>query len=118
MATMLAKLPEDRFQTPLDLSAALTSCIEQMGLTPPAAALPAYIGGWSPPRTWWRRHAPWIVPFGLLAAFGVVLGIVWRRQAEEPSFPELKHPLVLQSDAADNGRGSGGDSGGREGATR
>jgi serine/threonine-protein kinase len=118
MATMLAKLPEDRFQTPLDLSAALTSCIEQMGLTPPAAALPAYIGSWSPPRTWWRRHAPWIVPFGLLAAFGVVLGIVWRRQAEEPSFPELKHPLVLQSDAADNGRGSGGDSGGREGATR
>ena len=31
LATMLAKRPEERFQTPLDLSAALTSCIEQLG---------------------------------------------------------------------------------------
>src|SRR3954471_7272471 len=85
LATMLAKEPEQRFQTPLDLSVALTSCIKQLGLTPPAVALPAYIGTWSPPATWWRFHAPWIVPFGLLAAIGVVLGIVWRRQAEEPS---------------------------------
>ena len=74
IATMLAKRPEERFQTPLDLSAALTSCIEQLGLTPPAAALPAYIGQWSPPTAWWRRHAPWIVPFALLARYRADLG--------------------------------------------
>ena len=44
LATMLAKRPEDRFQTPMELSAAFTSCIEQLGLTPPAAALPVYLG--------------------------------------------------------------------------
>ena len=44
IATMLAKQPDERFQTPLDLSAALTSCVEQLGLAPPAAALPAYMG--------------------------------------------------------------------------
>src|SRR5919206_283888 len=41
LATMLAKRPEDRFQTPVELSAALTRCLEQLGLSPPIAALPA-----------------------------------------------------------------------------
>ena len=63
IATMLAKQPDERFQTPLDLSAALTSCVEQLGLAPPPAALPAYMGTWSPPTQFWRRHAPWILPF-------------------------------------------------------
>jgi hypothetical protein len=99
LATMLAKEPEQRFQTPLDLSAALTSCIEQLGLTPPAVALPAYFGNWSPPATWWRFHAPWIVPFALLAMIVLILGVVWHREAEEPSFPKFQHPQVLRSEA-------------------
>ncbi len=118
MATMLAKRPEDRFQTPLDLSAALTSCIEQLGLTPPAAALPAYIGSWSPATTWWRRHAPWMIPFVLLGIIVLILGIVWRREAEEPHFPELQHPQVLRSDAADSATDSVGDSGTSPGSGR
>jgi hypothetical protein len=118
IATMLAKRPEDRFQTPLDLSAALTSCIEQLGLTPPAAALPGYIGAWSPPTRWWRRHVPWIVPFALLGVIVLILAIVWRRGAEEPVFPELQHPVVLRSDAADNGLGSAADSGSAVGSER
>jgi serine/threonine-protein kinase len=98
LATMLAKQPEQRFQTPLDLSAALTSCIEQLGLTPPAAALPAYIGTWTPPSTWWRVHAPWVVPFSLLAVIVMILGFVWHRDAEAPAFPELQNPVVLRSE--------------------
>src|SRR3954453_3770575 len=66
VATMLAKNPEERFQTPLDLAAALTSCVEQLGLAPPAAALPAYLGTWSPPKSFWRHHAPWMIPAALL----------------------------------------------------
>jgi serine/threonine-protein kinase len=118
IATMLAKRQEERFQTPLDLSAALTSCIEQLGLTPPAAALPAYIGSWSPPTTWWRRHAPWIVPFALLGIIVLILGIVWRWEAEEPSFPELQHPQVLRGDAVDSGVNPTGDLEERAGARR
>src|SRR4029079_9496056 len=46
ISTMLAKQPDERFQTPLDLAAALTSCVEQLGLAPPAAALTGYLGTW------------------------------------------------------------------------
>jgi serine/threonine protein kinase len=98
LATMLAKRPEERFQTPLDLSAALTSCIEQLGLTPPAAALPAYIGTWSPPSSWWRVHAPWVVPFSLLAIVVLVLGIVWHREAGNVEFPAVEPRPVIRSD--------------------
>ncbi|HEX4413055.1 MAG TPA: serine/threonine-protein kinase [Lacipirellulaceae bacterium] len=107
LATMLAKQPEHRFQTPLDLSAALTTCIEQLGLTPPAAALPAYIGAWSPPSTWWRVHAPWIVPFSLLAIIVLILGIVWHRDADAPSFPELQHPIEIRNDSPVESSGTG-----------
>jgi hypothetical protein len=94
---MLATRPEGRFQTPLELSAALTSCVEQLGLTPPAAALPVYMGMWAPRGPWWRRHAPWIVPFACLAAAVLSLAIIWKREATEPAFPELRWPQQLQS---------------------
>jgi len=98
LATMLAKRPEDRFQTPLDLTAALTSCIEQLGLTPPPAALPTYMGTWSPPTQWWRQHLPWLVPFAFLAIIVLILAIVWHRDATEPAFPELQIPTSLKSE--------------------
>ena len=47
LATMLAKRPEDRFQTPADLSAALASCTDQLGLAPVQVALPAYWSNWT-----------------------------------------------------------------------
>jgi serine/threonine-protein kinase len=99
LATMLAKRPEDRFQTPFELSAALTSCIEQLGLAPPAAALPVYLGTapWSPPGHRWRRHAPWLIPFACLAATVLALAIFWRQEATEPAFPALRSPQSTQS---------------------
>jgi hypothetical protein len=100
IATMLAKQPDERFQTPLDLTAALTSCVERLGLTPPAAALPAYIGTWSPPTQFWRRHAPWMIPAALLLLIVLVLGIVWHGQASPPAFQdqELRIPASLKQD--------------------
>jgi eukaryotic-like serine/threonine-protein kinase len=100
LSAMLAKRPEERFQTPVELSAALTGCIEQLGLTPPQVALPAYMGTWTPPNQFWRRHAAWLIPAALLVAIVTVLGIVWHRQAAEPAFPELRIPPTLQSEGA------------------
>jgi hypothetical protein len=100
LSAMLAKRPEERFQTPVELSAALTGCIEQLGLTPPPVALPAYMGTWTPPNQFWRRHAAWLIPAVLLVAIVTVLGIVWHRQAAEPAFPELRIPATLQSEGA------------------
>src|SRR5260370_33614506 len=54
IATMLAKQPDERSQTPLDLTAALTSCVERLGLTPPAGRLSTYIGTWSPTTAFWQ----------------------------------------------------------------
>jgi serine/threonine-protein kinase len=99
ISTMLAKQPDNRFQTPLDLTVALTNCVEQLGLAPPAAALPTYMGTWSPPTQFWRRHAAWLVPAVLLLLIVLALGIVWRQQTVTPEFPELQIPASLKADA-------------------
>jgi serine/threonine protein kinase len=96
ISTMLAKRPEERFQTPVELSVALTGCIEQLGLTPPSVALPSYMGTWIPPTQFWRRHAPWLIPAALLLAIVLVLGIVWRRETSTPDFPKLQVPASLK----------------------
>jgi serine/threonine-protein kinase len=100
LSKMLAKAPEDRFETPLDLSAALTSCIEQLGLAPPTAALPIYMGAWAPRQNWWRRNLPWVLPFVLLGIITLILAIAWNQRAEEPTFPELRSPQVLPTERA------------------
>ena len=99
LATMLAKRPEERFQTPIDLSAALMGCIEQLGLTPPAVVLPAYMGTWTPASQTWRRHAPWLIPAVLLLASVLVLAIVWHRETSTPVFPKLNIPASLKTES-------------------
>jgi eukaryotic-like serine/threonine-protein kinase len=98
LTTMLAKRPEERFQTPVELSAALTDCIEQLGLAPPPIALPAYMGTWTPPSNFWRRHGPWLIPAALLLVIVLVLGIVWHGEGSKPAFPELRVPASLKVD--------------------
>src|SRR6476659_231343 len=102
ISTMLAKKPDERFQTPIDLSAALNSCVEQLGLAPPAAALPVYMGTWSPPTQFWRRHAPWMIPVALLLVIVLVLGVVWHSETSLPAFQdqELRIPESMKSNAA------------------
>ena len=98
LATMLAKKPEERFDTPLDLTSALTNCIEQLGLTPPMTAMPMDAGSWSRPIQPWRYHAPWAIPLACLVAIAVVLAVIWRQEAVEPTFPEFRYPQSLQAE--------------------
>jgi serine/threonine-protein kinase len=106
LAQMLAKRPEDRFQTPLDLMPALTSCIDQLGLARPPVAFPVYSSRWLPPTTWWRHHAAWLVPCVLLLVTVLILAIAWHGETTTPAFTELKLPSAantnLKSESKDD----------------
>jgi serine/threonine-protein kinase len=100
---MLAKRPEDRFADPTELAAALVGCIEQLGITPPQVALPAYWTDWVPRLTWWRRHAPWLVPVALLLLSVLALGIKWNRDAAGPALPEWQVPGSTSTTSTEDG---------------
>jgi serine/threonine-protein kinase len=94
VATMLAKRPEDRFQNPAELAAALHGCVDQLGLSaaphvmPYRSPLPGPTGGW-------RRHAAWLVPTVVLLAGVFVLGLKWHFATPPPQFPELQIPETI-----------------------
>jgi serine/threonine-protein kinase len=105
LATMLAKRPEDRFETPLDLSAALASCIDGTGITPPPVLLPSYgpLRNWAPRGSRWRRHVPWLVPLIILLVAVAAFAIKWRVDAAVPTpFEELR-PNAPSPPATGNG---------------
>jgi serine/threonine-protein kinase len=95
IGTMLAKRPEDRFQDPTELKAALADCIDQLGLAPPVA-IPNYWTIWRPRRTWFRRHTAWVVPAALLAAIVFGLAVKWHFDVTTPVFTELQKAPALE----------------------
>jgi serine/threonine protein kinase len=92
LGTMLAKRPEDRFQTPTELVAALVGCADQLGVAHPHITLPAYWSGWALQPTWWRRNAAWAVPVALLFLGVLSLAVVWNRDSSPIELPELQLP--------------------------
>jgi serine/threonine-protein kinase len=101
LATMLAKQPEERFQNPGELCAALAHCIDELGIATLPVAIPAYPQrtNWMRRSTWWRRHAPWFVPVALLLLSIGALAVKWRNDASQPAFPELNLPAARAGDA-------------------
>lgn len=100
--TMLAKRPQDRFQSPPELLAALIAVTEQLGVSHSQVNLPV---GWSlgPRRsTWLGRHAPWLVPAVTLVLIVFALGVYWHSHQPAAEFPELRlsAPPVEESSAA------------------
>jgi serine/threonine-protein kinase len=89
VATMLAKRPEERFQNPTELAAALHGCVDQMGLATPPHVLAPYRSTVPGTPKWWRRHAPWLVPTVFLVLAVLILGLQWSHNAATPAFQEL-----------------------------
>jgi hypothetical protein len=86
----LAKRPDDRFQNPAQLSAALASCTDQLGLAPARVALPAYWSNWTSRPVPLGRHAAWLIPTVLLVLGVLGLGLWWNHQAAPPEFTDLQ----------------------------
>lgn len=94
LGTMLAKRPEDRFQTPTELVAGLVRSADQLGVAHPQISLPAYWTGWALQPTWWRRNAAWAIPVALLFLGVLGLAVVWNRESSPMQFPELPLPAA------------------------
>jgi serine/threonine protein kinase len=112
LATRLAKLPEERFQNPAELSAALASCTDQLGLAPAQVALPAYWSNWTSRPARLGRHAAWLVPTTMLLAGVLGLALWWNHEATPPEFPELRIPATAATagNAVDSVQGLGSGS--------
>lgn len=118
LAMMLVKNPSERFQTPLDLSAALAGCAEQLGLKAVTQVNPGVAGLWSASSGWWRRHLPWVVPFSLLLLIVTLLGLIWKRDATSPTFKELRTPKSTLAPPSTEQGGTGNPTRNRAAITR
>jgi serine/threonine-protein kinase len=92
--TMLAKRPDDRFQNPAELLAALISVTEQLGMAFPQISLPVSWPAVLTQISWWRRHVFWLIPAALLLLTVLALELIWSRQQSTPDFPPLQLPAA------------------------
>ncbi|MCS7236791.1 MAG: serine/threonine protein kinase [Thermoguttaceae bacterium] len=90
---MMAKQPQDRFQTAQELAAEVRRILNQLALLPagkqigPRRQVPI-------PR-WLRRHVPWVVPVILLLLVGWLLSVLWSTRAPEDLTPAEPIPQLL-----------------------
>jgi serine/threonine protein kinase len=102
--TMLAKRPEDRFQNPAELLAALIAVSEQLGMAYPQISLPQNWRAAPTDDRWWRRHLHWLLPTALMLLAVGALEVVWRRQQPQPVFPPLQIPAAAPENSAGESR--------------
>ncbi|MCO6046554.1 serine/threonine protein kinase [Aeoliella sp. ICT_H6.2] len=96
VSRMLAKLPEQRFQTPADLMTALLGVSDELGVVRPGLAttlIPA-----TPKRSSFvEQHLPWIAPVVLLVMGVGAMALFW--QPEQPPTDFEQTPLVAPETA-------------------
>ncbi len=91
---MLAKSRDDRYQTPTELVAELTTIMRQLGVELPHALgpLPAFRTRRRIAR--WRKIAPWAIPLLALLLTSLWMGRRESATGEKPSkFPDIKHSV-------------------------
>ena len=72
---LLAKLPEQRFQSPRELIGELLLLADRLNLTAITANSTVWLAPSQPKIAWWVQHLPWMAPAGILAV--VVLVQTW-----------------------------------------
>lgn len=94
LARMLAKRPEDRFQNPVELAAALSALADQLGIARPSLVANYYPPNTAPRSEFWGTHAPWLIPAVLLVAAVLALGYMQRSTSPPSAFEPLRLPEV------------------------
>lgn len=92
---LLAKKPEARPQSPLEVVSQLYAIFRELGLQPPTALAPLPVVA-LPKEPWnWQRQVPWAVPLALLLLVSALL--LLRSEAESPEFifPPLRKPAIV-----------------------
>ena len=106
---LLAKLPEQRFQSPRDLIGELLLLADRLNLTAITASSTVWLAPSQPKVAWWVRHVPWLAPAGVLAL--VVLMQTWLDSARDVPIP-LPPRLALRPEAeAGDDNAAGGAAG-------
>lgn len=76
VSRMLAKHPEQRFQTPADLTTALVHLSTELGVVRPGLAT-TLVPSLPQEVNFFRQHLLWLAPLGLLLAGGAGMALFW-----------------------------------------
>ncbi len=79
---LLAKQPDQRFQSPRDLIGELLLVADRLNLSGIRANSTIWLPASEQKPTWWVRHLPWIIPVAVLLLF--VLGGLWIDALPDP----------------------------------
>lgn len=95
---MLAKKPEMRYQTPVELTQALLKVADQLGVSNPGLQLTVGTASAGLGANW-KQHLPWAAPVGLLFAGIAAMAVFWHPQ--EPTTDFSTKPLEVTAESED-----------------